>query len=237
MGRSVLGTAVLLLCWSAAASAQFGLPLRGHFVYGSEASVLRVCGSSEVYWLSTPRGSQAELVATYQELTGGRYYTEVYIEVSAWPSAGPTVGFAEDYPGTLRVTEMSVIRAASDSDCDGAEAPGWLHPESLECDQAVPMDSPRECLAAQLLEADRVLDRYGRAALEYAGDSDGFMRASLAWNEYRDLECDAVAERRSPPSLTDALRCRTELNQARLVALWQHYLRGTGTRLRDPTSG
>ena len=90
--------------------------LRGHYTWGHEVRSFTPCGSTKSFWVVGELGLLQQLRAA-SEHSGTKPYQPIYIEVSGSPEAKASDGFAADYDGVYRFTEVHVAKQSEPTDC------------------------------------------------------------------------------------------------------------------------
>ena len=77
----------------------------GTYVWGHEVHSFRPCDESATYWVSASGWVIAELQEHYESETE-RYYQPIYIQFRGQILNEVTDGFASDYDGLIRISEV-----------------------------------------------------------------------------------------------------------------------------------
>jgi hypothetical protein len=90
----------------------------GHYIWGAEVNDFRPCGLDSLFWVRGAPDVLQQLRTAHDSLTD-RPYEPIYVEVEAHRSFEPLDGFAEETNGYLTITQVRVIRPASEVACEG----------------------------------------------------------------------------------------------------------------------
>ncbi len=92
------------------------------------------------------------------------------------------------------------------------------------------------CTSRVLEEAKSDLSRYLQEARRVATNRALLDSAQAAWEHYRDLTCRAAGRQHAGGTQepVDILNCLGALTRRRIRELYDHYLRGTNTRVPQP---
>jgi uncharacterized protein YecT (DUF1311 family) len=176
------------------------IPVWGHYAFGHEVESFQPCGSGLAYWVV---GSSDVLDLLHSEHAArvDEPYEPVYAALRAVSQPPASDGFAADYDGLIRVTEVVDVRTRSTQDCRGQEP---SVPTAAPVQEQHPIDRQTEVC----MESERVDICFDRATRAWDGemnrqwgillgrlDGDGAerMRASQrAWITHRDAEFAAI---------------------------------------------
>jgi uncharacterized protein YecT (DUF1311 family) len=114
----------------------------------------------------------------------------------------------------------------------------------LAAQQALPSPCPpdtttatlRQCMSAELQDADSSLSLYFDMALRRAAAPTELRRAHAEGMRFRDADCRALAPEHQGGSLAPvvAMQCRAGLARARTHEIWSVYIRTTEDPLPEP---
>ena len=91
---------------------------KGNYTWGAEVDVFQPCGSKKVYWVSASSWVKRPLIE-YVKNTTTRAYQSVYIEFRGHILNEVRYGFAEQYDGLIRVSEISYQSRKESVECSG----------------------------------------------------------------------------------------------------------------------
>ena len=92
---------------------------QGYYTWGHEVESFTPCGSTESFWvMGDPAMLQQlrEKAATHSQAQG-QPYQPIYVEASGAVEPKPSDGFAADYDGVYRFTEVHTVSESAPSDC------------------------------------------------------------------------------------------------------------------------
>jgi uncharacterized protein YecT (DUF1311 family) len=94
------------------------------------------------------------------------------------------------------------------------------------CDSAATTLAMRQCLSADLSDAERDLARYLKESLVQAQKPSLLSQAQDAWQRYRDLACQSAGTQYDGGTMQPVvvLSCRLATTRARIHELWADYL-------------
>lgn len=78
----------------------------GLYTWGAEVNVFQPCGSNDVFWVSASSWVMRPLI-DYVESATSSPYQSIYIEFSGNVLNEVRAGFAEQYDGLIRVSEIN----------------------------------------------------------------------------------------------------------------------------------
>jgi NlpE C-terminal OB domain len=105
-----------VLAASSPALAQTDSARAGEYVWGAEVNVFRPCGSDSVFWVLASPQILDQLRTTHGRLTT-KPYEPIYVRVRGARSSEKPDGFAEDYNGYFRITEVLEARRERPGEC------------------------------------------------------------------------------------------------------------------------
>ncbi len=85
--------------------AEYDTLYKGKYTWGAEVNVFQSCGSKKSYWVSASSWVQGPLLEFYKSSITNPYQP-VYIEFRGHMLDEEVDGFAEDYDGLVRVSEI-----------------------------------------------------------------------------------------------------------------------------------
>lgn len=88
------------------------IEVAGTFAYGFETSALDPCGTSESWWVTNP-----EVLAAQYASVASQSYERVFVSVMGEKSAPGRFGHFGAYSREFTVSEVHVVRALVDGDC------------------------------------------------------------------------------------------------------------------------
>ena len=88
---------------------------RGMYVYGAEVETFQPCGSEKAYWVSYAWAG-IPLKAFHQDNTD-QPYEAIYLEFRGQLLDEKVDGFAENYDGLIRVSEILDLQSNVPDDC------------------------------------------------------------------------------------------------------------------------
>ena len=91
---------------------------KGNYTWGAEVDVFQPCGSEKVYWVSASSWVKRPLIE-YLKNTTTRAYQSVYIEFRGHIMNEVRDGFAEQYDGLIRVSEITYQSRKEAVQCSG----------------------------------------------------------------------------------------------------------------------
>ena len=91
---------------------------KGNYTWGAEVDVFQPCGSEKVYWVSASSWVKGPLIE-YVKNTTIRAYQSVYIEFRGHILNEVRDGFAEQYDGLIRVSEITYQSRKEAVECSG----------------------------------------------------------------------------------------------------------------------
>ncbi len=91
---------------------------KGNYTWGAEVDVFQPCGSEKVYWVSASSWVKSPLIE-YVKNTTSRAYQSVYIEFRGRILNEVRDGFAEQYDGLIRVSEITYQSRKESVECSG----------------------------------------------------------------------------------------------------------------------
>lgn len=109
------GFCFFLLLATPIAAAECDRVWRGVYVFGPEVETFQPCGSASVYW--TSYGPAGALIRDFhQKFTKARYQA-IFLEFRGHILNEELDGFAENYDGLIRVSEVLDLKAEIPEDC------------------------------------------------------------------------------------------------------------------------
>ena len=88
----------------------------GEYVWGVEVNTFRPCGSDSVFWVLATPELIGELRTAHRTLTT-KPYQAIYVRVRGASSPEKPDGFAEQYNGYFRITELLEARRERAGEC------------------------------------------------------------------------------------------------------------------------
>lgn len=95
----------------------------GLYFWGAEVNAFQPCGSGKAYWVSASSWVLGPLKAYLQKHTS-KPYRPVYIEMRGHLLDEKTDGFASQYDGLIRISEVISKDVEIPADCEQAEKAG-----------------------------------------------------------------------------------------------------------------
>ncbi len=90
--------------------------LTGHYTYGVEVNVFQPCNLKTAFWVIGPDKIISKIVTQYEMLTS-KPYEKIFITLTGEYTSKATDGFAADYDGQVKVTNVIKTRKSSATDC------------------------------------------------------------------------------------------------------------------------
>ena len=90
--------------------------VHGHYTWGHEVRTFKPCGSAKTFWVAGDPALLQQLRKA-AESSQAKPYDPIYVEVSGTLEAKATDGFAADYDGVYRFTDIHVVQKPAPGDC------------------------------------------------------------------------------------------------------------------------
>jgi hypothetical protein len=104
--RAALFFVVSILVFSAIEANDCEMVFKGLYTWGAEVNVFQPCGSKDVFWVSASSWVQGPLIE-YVQKSIATPYQSIYIEFRGVLLNEVRGGFAEQYDGLIRVSEIN----------------------------------------------------------------------------------------------------------------------------------
>ena len=104
--RAALFPVVSILAFSAVKANGCDMVFKGLYTWGAEVNVFQPCGSTDVFWVSASSWVQRPLI-DYLKKSIAAPYQSIYIEFRGALLDEVRDGFAEQYDGLIRVSEIT----------------------------------------------------------------------------------------------------------------------------------
>ena len=104
--RATLLLVISMLAFSTVRANGCEMVFKGLYTWGAEVNVFQPCGSKDVFWVSASSWVQRPLIEYVQKSTATPYQS-IYIEFRGALLNEVRGGFAEQYDGLVRVSEIN----------------------------------------------------------------------------------------------------------------------------------
>ncbi len=114
--RGMRGFVAIGLVLGALACDRSPPPVSGVYTWGHEVETFQPCGDAAVFWVEASESVLQELRTAHDSLTS-EPYQGVFLQAHVTRAADATDGFAEQYDGVVRVTEVMEIEPVIPQGC------------------------------------------------------------------------------------------------------------------------